>query len=315
MAISTNKRTQVFISYSHIDTKWLQRLQVHLKPLVREGRIILWDDTQIQSGIKWQDAIQQALNNTKVAVLLVSADFMASDFIFSKELPPLLAAAESDGAIVIPVIVSPCSFERTALAQFQSVNPPSAPLLGMSKIKQELVWKNVAIRIDQVLNPTVSETRKTSSAFRVFISYSHKDEYFKDELVIALSGLQRRGIIDVWHDRRVDEAGDEWYQSIQDAMNNYDLSLLLISPDYLASRFIQDNELPTLMKRYAELKTHVLPIIVRPCLWSSEPALSSLQVMPKDGKAIIAFSKDNGERDLAWTNIAVMIEKLLKNKK
>jgi small GTP-binding protein len=152
-----------------------------------------------------------------------------------------------------------------------------------------------------------------SSALKVFISYSHKDEEFKNELITMLGGLQRRGIVDAWHDRRI-EAGDEWYKSIQDAMDECDLALLLVSPDYLASRFIQAEEQPKLLKRREEMKTRVMPIIIRPCVWQSEEAISILQVMPKDGQAVIKFSKDNGDRDQVWADIASVIEKRAKAK-
>jgi small GTP-binding protein len=155
--------------------------------------------------------------------------------------------------------------------------------------------------------------RSDMTALKIFISYSHKDESFKDELVTMLAGLQRRGIVDAWHDRRI-EAGDEWYKSIQDAMDDCDLALLLVSPDYLASRFIQEDEQPKLLKRREEMKARVMPIIVRPCVWQSEETISILQVMPKDGKAVITFSKDNGDRDQAWADIASVIEKRAKAK-
>jgi small GTP-binding protein len=150
-----------------------------------------------------------------------------------------------------------------------------------------------------------------ATPLKLFISYSHKDEAFKDELVTMLTGLQRRDIVDVWQDRDI-EAGDEWHQSIQDAMDNCDLALLLVSPDYLASRFIQDEEQPKLLQRRKEMQARVIPIIVRPCLWQNDPALGSLQALPKDGQPVITFSKDNGQRDQAWTDIAAVLEKRAK---
>ncbi|MBV9787372.1 MAG: toll/interleukin-1 receptor domain-containing protein, partial [Chloroflexi bacterium] len=146
-----------------------------------------------------------------------------------------------------------------------------------------------------------------TSPLKIFISYAHKDEAFKDELVTMLASLQRRGIVDAWQDRRI-EAGDEWNQSIQDAMNECDLALLLVSADYLASRFIQEAEQPKLLQRRQELQAHVIPIIVRACTWQSEPVLKDLQAMPRDGKPIITFSRENGDRDQAWTDIARVIE-------
>jgi hypothetical protein len=251
--------------------------------------------------------------------LLISADFMASEFIINQELPPLLATAEKDGATILPVIISPCSFERTALAQFQSVNSPSKPLLGMSKVKQEGVWQQVVVRIDQLLKYVPTDTsaihvrkhNETSLALKLFISYSHKDEELKDELVTMLAGLQRRGIIDAWQNRPI-EPGDEWHKSIQTAMDEYDLAILLISPDYLASRFIKIEEQPKLLLRREEIRLRVIPIIVRPCMWGSEPVLKDIQALPKDGKPVITFPIDTGARDQVWTNIATAIEKRAK---
>ena len=152
-----------------------------------------------------------------------------------------------------------------------------------------------------------------TSSLKIFISYSHKDETFKDELVTMLAGLQRQGIVDAWDDRRI-EAGDEWNTSIQDAMNDCDLALLLVSPDYLASRFIQEEEQPKLLQRRQEMQLRVIPIIVRPCKWTSDPVLKALQALPKDGKAVITFSKDNGERDQVWADVATVIEKRAKER-
>jgi hypothetical protein len=152
-----------------------------------------------------------------------------------------------------------------------------------------------------------------TSALKVFISYSHKDEEFKDELVTMLAGLQRQGLIDAWQDRRIEE-GDEWYEAIQDAMNTCDLAILLVSQYFIASRFIQDDELPRLLQRRKDAGLRVVPIIVRPCKWQSEPALKGLQGLPKDGKAVITFDKDNGDRDQVWADIATVIEQRAKTK-
>ncbi len=143
--MSSPPRNKVFISYSHRDKQWLERLQVHLKPLERAGVVDPWDDTRIAPGSNWQEEIRQALAATKVAVLLISADFLASDYIAEHELPPLLEAAERDGAIILPVIVSPCLFRETLeLARFQAVNDPTRPLVDLPPGEQEQVFLKVA---------------------------------------------------------------------------------------------------------------------------------------------------------------------------
>ncbi len=131
-------RDKVFISYSHQDTKWLKRLRVHLRPLERENNIDVWDDTKIIPGSKWKNEIRKAIGSAKVVVLLISADFLASDFTATDELPPLLKAAEEDGAVILPFILSPSRFLKSeSLSQFQTANNLSKPLIGLSKAKQE----------------------------------------------------------------------------------------------------------------------------------------------------------------------------------
>jgi TIR domain len=76
MTASEKKRTKVFVSYSHEDALWVERLKVHMKPLVRDGLVDFWDDTKIQPGMDWRAAIREAIGSTKVAILLISADYL-----------------------------------------------------------------------------------------------------------------------------------------------------------------------------------------------------------------------------------------------
>lgn len=146
-----SKRARVFISYSHEDAEWLERLQKHLAPLEREGALV-WDDTRLKAGARWREEIRAALDETRVAILLVSADFLASDFIATDELPPLLQAAAEDGATILPVIISPCRFERMeSLSRFQSVNDPRKPLVKLRRGNREEVLDAVARAVEDAL--------------------------------------------------------------------------------------------------------------------------------------------------------------------
>jgi tetratricopeptide (TPR) repeat protein len=101
-------QTTVFISYSHKDEKWKDRLQPHLKVLEQVGRITLWDDRRIDAGDTWYPEIEQAMEQAAVAVCLISADYLASDFCVKEEIPFLLTRRERDGMALIPVLVRPC---------------------------------------------------------------------------------------------------------------------------------------------------------------------------------------------------------------
>lgn len=140
----------IFISYSHKDERWLKRLQVHLKPLEDIGLIRRWDDTCIEPGSKWREDIKNGLNIAKGAILLISADFLASEFITKNELPPLLEAAELNGTLILPIIVSPCRFSETSsISKFQPVNPPSRPIVKMSTGDQEETFLKVAKALEK----------------------------------------------------------------------------------------------------------------------------------------------------------------------
>lgn len=145
---------RVFVSYSHTDAEWLKRLQVHLKPLERAGLIEWWDDTKILPGMVWRDEIEKALAAAAIGVLLVSAAFVASDFIAKNELPPLLAAAQGRGLTILSLIVGPSRFKRMPeLSRFQAVNDLDRPLVTLSEGEQETILNKLAERIEDLATP------------------------------------------------------------------------------------------------------------------------------------------------------------------
>jgi hypothetical protein len=145
-------RHTVFVSYSHRDRKYLDRLRVHLRPLERQGIVDLWADTRLQPGTRWRDEIEAAIARCKVAVLLVSADFLASSFIVENELPPLLSSAEDNGLTVLPVIVGPCRFSKTpSISDLQAINDPERALALLPVAEREKVWVRVADAVEAAL--------------------------------------------------------------------------------------------------------------------------------------------------------------------
>jgi hypothetical protein len=142
----------VFISYSHEDKEYLKRLIVHLRPFEKLGRIDIWSDDKIKAGEKWKEAIEKALNKAAIAILLISADFLASDFIVDNELPPLLKYAEEKGTVILPVILKPCLFKyNVGLSQFQSINDPKTPMSKLIENDREEIFVKIAEEINSLL--------------------------------------------------------------------------------------------------------------------------------------------------------------------
>jgi hypothetical protein len=123
----------------------------HLKPYMRNGSVSSWHDTQIRPGGRWRKEIESALSRAKVAVLLVTPHFLASDFVAEHELPPLLKAAESEGLVVIWIPVSASSYEETDIAKYKAAFDPVIPLDTLPQPSQNTVLVDVCKTIKQAL--------------------------------------------------------------------------------------------------------------------------------------------------------------------
>jgi TIR domain len=133
-------RTNVFVSYSHDDREWLDRLSQHIAVLERRGLVDFWSDGRIAAGADWEQSIETALSDAKVAVLLVSPAFLASEFIWKREMPRVVAHA-TQGMDALPLIVRPCAWRlEEELARLQARPTDGRPLsLGSeSQIDQDL---------------------------------------------------------------------------------------------------------------------------------------------------------------------------------
>src|SRR6266498_1541814 len=119
---------QVFISYSRSDKEWLARLLKHLKPVLRREPTAIWWDGQIMDGQRWRTEIDKALESANVGVLLISANFLHSDFIAHNELPYLLGKAKECGIKLLAVLLSNCLYDEVGLAEIQFINSTSKPL-------------------------------------------------------------------------------------------------------------------------------------------------------------------------------------------
>lgn len=148
---------------------------------------------------------------------------------------------------------------------------------------------------------------ETARPLRVFISYSHRDDAWREKLERHLSLLKRQGIFDVWHDQRL-VGGEDWAHSIAEELNGADIVLLLVSADFIASDYCFGLEMKTALERESRGEARVVPVIVRPCDWHSA-AFAECQALPADGEPVATHP--DGE-DQAFTKVAQSLRKLAK---
>ena len=152
------QRTELFISYSRKDRAFLERFWTHLSPLETQYGLERWDDSRIQPGDIWLDEIEQALERAQVALLLVSPDFLASDFIRRKELPHLFEAAQNDGLKILWVPLLPCSWKRfRQIEQYQAVIPVNPTLAEMGAVERDRAMVGITDHIHDLFEQIQAE--------------------------------------------------------------------------------------------------------------------------------------------------------------
>ncbi len=143
-------RDLIFISYSHEDEELCLEFLKMVRPTAQKHGLKIWSDHEIPVGAIWRDEIEKALARTRIAVLLVSTDFLDSSFVQNNELPPLLKAADAEGARIFWIACRPCNVEDTEIGKFQGANKPSKPLAALKKVQREKELQRISQMLFEV---------------------------------------------------------------------------------------------------------------------------------------------------------------------
>jgi internalin A len=143
----TDRRTgkSLFYSYSHKDEGLRDELDTHLKLLQRQGVISIWHDRKILAGEEWKDSINSNLDNADIILLLISADFVASDYCYEKEMKRAMERQESEQARVIPVILRACDWNSAPFGKLQALPKDAKPVTRWPD--RDEAWNDVALGI------------------------------------------------------------------------------------------------------------------------------------------------------------------------
>ncbi len=138
------------------------------------------------------------------------------------------------------------------------------------------------------------------------------DEEWKDKLRPHLKVLEQLGEIVIWDDRKIG-VGAEWFDEIKKEMQDADAAICLISANYLASDFVNKEEIPYLLERRENDGMPLIPILIHPCLWDAIPWLSAKQMYPRDGKSV-SVDFPGKKANTIFTDVAAEIHKLVTKK-
>ncbi len=248
------KKPNIFISYARRDKEWRDSITVHLHAAARQGRLEIGSDRRLAAGEDWSSELSDALNRAHVAVLLVSADFLASEFIQSKEIPRLLERQAQGGLVILPVIVRPCLWQSAHWLARLQVLPRDGRSLAEFDDRDEAIFE-VIKRISDIIEVVSAEgatpppsrpevargtpsPRPTGaeaiSSRQVFICHESEDGDFAELLKLKLEKAGFEAWIDV--DRL--SVGVDWRRKIDESIRTSCAVVAIMTPQARKSEYV-----------------------------------------------------------------------------
>jgi TIR domain/Trypsin-like peptidase domain len=148
---------KLFYSYAHEDEAMRQKLETHLKLLQRRGLIASWSDRQIGAGQEWREAIDAQLESADIILLLISSNFLASDYCYDVELARAMARHEAGEARVVPIILRPVDWRAAPFAKLQALPTDAKPITDWHP--RDKGWADVALGLDRAIRAWTAPAR------------------------------------------------------------------------------------------------------------------------------------------------------------
>jgi formylglycine-generating enzyme required for sulfatase activity len=144
---------------------------------------------------------------------------------------------------------------------------------------------------------------------KIFLSYAHRDDEYRQELMVQLSSLLNRKLVEIWHDRQI-LAGSDWATDISQSLELADIILFLVSADFIDSKYCYGIEMARAIEREQAQTARAIPVIIRYCDWQPTP-LGKLQALPRDGRPVAAWGNKPWDEPLLL--VVKEIEKVAKD--
>ncbi len=164
---------EIFCSYSHQDDSLRKEFENSVALLRRQKLVQIWHDRQILAGEDWAGDIDEHLNSADMITLFVSADFLASDYCYDKELSRALEREKQNEVLIVPIIVRPCDWDDAPFAHLQVI--PSG-LAVTSWTNRDEAWKSVAVSLKGTVRKVLSRKLETLEKLQSSVRASASDE-------------------------------------------------------------------------------------------------------------------------------------------
>jgi len=173
-----NKHIEVFFSYSHKDEDLRNELETHLSILKRQDLISTWHDRKIGAGEEWRGLIDENLNSAQIILLLISADFLASDYCYDIELDRALERHESGEARVIPVILRPVDWKGAPFGELQALPANAEPVTSRKWSSKDEAFTDITRGIRRAIEKMASmPPKEQSEPTTVVVDQMHRGDY------------------------------------------------------------------------------------------------------------------------------------------
>ena len=270
---------ELFYSYSQADEIVREELEKHLSHLVQQEQITTWHQQKILPGKNRVQEINAHLNTAQIILLLVSSDFLASDYCYRTEMKDALERHKTQHALVIPILLRPVDWQGTPFAELEVLPTNQKPVTSWSNQDEafldivqgirravELFKMLPEVHVQQEVKPLEQQpTNQSSSTYNlenpttVFLSYAHEDVGEVRDLQLRLN---LRGVC-CWRD--VDDMLPETrfkHEIVQAIEHDTDAIALFITPSFLKSDFIWRFEVPAALRRHEhDPHFHIIPIL------------------------------------------------------
>ncbi|MDQ2887025.1 MAG: toll/interleukin-1 receptor domain-containing protein [Chloroflexota bacterium] len=192
---------EIFYAYSHKDEKLRDSLEIHLNILSKESLIIHWCDRQIRAGKDWKQEIASHLNTAQIILLLISPDFLASEFCYSTEMQGALERQQCGDALVIPIILRPTHWEDTPIRTLKALPRDAKPITTWHN--RDEAFYEVAEDIQNAISERFNAPfTKNSHNDYISSSYKHLKKVHEATIQFKLSTLSKEHTLNYtfeWH--------------------------------------------------------------------------------------------------------------------